>query len=71
MGYDAPVLGGDSYDDPAMIQSLGPLGNDIYFVTHTFMSPDAHPEMEQFIGLFEDMFDEPPDTSSWPPAGTR
>lgn len=33
VGYDAPVLGGDSYDDPAMIESLGPLGNDIYFVT--------------------------------------
>ncbi|MCE2518996.1 MAG: ABC transporter substrate-binding protein [Alphaproteobacteria bacterium] len=63
VGYDAPVLGGDSYDDPAMIQSLGPLGNDIYFVTHTFMSSEAHPEMDQFIGLFEDMFNEPPDTS--------
>ena len=63
VGYDAPVLGGDSYDDPAMIESLGPLGNDIYFVTHTFMSSDAHPEMEEFIGLFEGMFNEPPDTS--------
>ncbi len=63
VGYDAPVLGGDSYDDPAMISSLGPLGNDIYFVTHTFMSPEAHPDMTAFIELYEEMFGGPPDTS--------
>lgn len=27
------------------------------------MSSETHPEMEQFIGLFEDMFNEPPDTA--------
>ena len=42
VGYDAPVMGGDAYDDPAMIASLGPtLGNDIYFVTHTWMGAEA------------------------------
>ncbi len=64
VGYDAPVLGGDSYDDPAIHQALGQkLGNDIYFVTHTWMGPEAHPDMPKFIQLYKDMYGEAPDTS--------
>ena len=64
VGYDAPVLGGDAYDDPAMIASLGEtLGNDIYFVTHTWMGAEAHPDMPKFIDLYTAMFNEPPDTA--------
>ena len=64
VGYDAPVLGGDSYDDPAMIAALGDkLGNDIYFVTHTWMGPEAHPDMPRFIEMYTSMHGEAPDTS--------
>lgn len=64
VGYDAPVLGGDAYDDPAMIEALGPtLGNDIFFVTHTWMGPEAHPDMPAFIEAYTEMFGEAPDTS--------
>ena len=64
VGIDAPVMGGDSYDDPAMIASLGEeFGNDIYFVTHTWMGEEAHPEMPRFIELYTEMFGEEPDTS--------
>ena len=64
VGYDAPVMGGDAYDDPAMIASLGPtLGNDIYFVTHTWMGAEASPDMQKFIDLYTAMFNEPPDTA--------
>ena len=64
VGYDAPVLGGDSYDDPAIHEALGDkLGNDIYFVTHTWMGPEAHPDMPKFIQLYEEMHGEAPDTS--------
>jgi branched-chain amino acid transport system substrate-binding protein len=64
VGYDAPVLGGDAYDDPAMHQALGEtLGNDVFFVTHTFMSPEAHPDMQKFIDLFTEMHGAAPDTS--------
>jgi len=64
VGYDAPVLGGDSYDDPAIHEALGDkFGNDIYFVTHTWMGPEAHPDMPKFIELYEAMHGEPPDTS--------
>jgi branched-chain amino acid transport system substrate-binding protein len=64
VGYDAPVLGGDSYDDPAIHEALGEkLGNDIYFVTHTWMGPEAHPDMPKFIDLYKAMYNEDPDTS--------
>ncbi len=64
VGYDAPVLGGDSYDDPSMIAALGEsLGNDIYFVTHTWMGEEAHPDMPKFIEMYEEMHGEAPDTS--------
>ena len=64
VGYDAPVLGGDSYDDPAIHEALGAkLGNDVYFVTHTWMGPEAHPDMPKFIQLYKDMYGEDPDTS--------
>lgn len=64
VGYDAPVLGGDAYDDPALHAALGEqLGNDVYFVTHTWMGPEAHPDMPKFIDLYTQMFNEAPDTS--------
>ncbi len=64
VGYDAPVLGGDAYDDPAMHETLGEkFGNDVYFVTHTWMGAGADPEMEKFTGLYKEMYGSEPDTS--------
>lgn len=64
VGYDAPVMGGDAYDDPAMHEALGErLGNDVFFVTHTWMGPEAHPDMPKFIELYTEMHGEAPDTS--------
>jgi len=64
VGYDAPVLGGDAYDDPAMHESLGEnFGNDVYFVTHTWMGPEAHEDMPKFIELYTAMHGVAPDTS--------
>lgn len=64
VGYDAPVLGGDAYDDPAMHQALGEqFGSNIFFVTHTAMVPEAHPEMQNFIDLYTQMHGGPPDSS--------
>ncbi|WP_159713576.1 ABC transporter substrate-binding protein [Geminicoccus flavidas] len=64
VGYDAPVLGGDAYDDPALHQALGEkFGNDVYFVTHTWAGPDAGPEMQHFLKLYKEMYGQEPDTS--------
>lgn len=64
VGYDAPVLGGDAYDDPALHAALGEqMGSNVFFVTHTWMGPEAHPDMPKFIGLYKEMFGAEPDTS--------
>ncbi len=64
VGYNAAVLGGDAYDDPALHQTLGEkFGNDIYFVTHTWLGEEAHPEMLKFIELYKKKFGTDPDTS--------
>jgi branched-chain amino acid transport system substrate-binding protein len=64
VGYDAPVMGGDAYDDPALHAALGgSLGNEVYFVTHTFMTPEAHPDMKKFIDLYTEMHGKAPDTA--------
>lgn len=64
IGITAPILGGDSYDDPALHENLGEnFGNDVYFVTHTFMTADAHPDMPAFLELYHDMYGDAPDTS--------
>lgn len=63
-GIDAPVIGGDSYDDPGLFDALGEkFGNDIYFVTHTYMEPDAAPGMGDFLALYREEHGEDPDTS--------
>ena len=63
-GIEAPVLGGDAYDDPAMHEALGDkLGNDIYFVTHAWMGPESHEEMPKFIELYKEKHGEAPESS--------
>jgi len=39
-GIDLPIVGGDTYDDPGLFEAVGPdYGNEVYFVTHGFLSP--------------------------------
>jgi len=64
VGIDSPVMGGDSYDDTAIFDALGErFGSDIYFVTHTWMGPEAHPDMPAFIEAYTEMHGNPPETS--------
>ena len=52
-------MGGDSYDDAAIFEALGErFGSDIYFVTHTWMGPEAHPDMPAFIEAYTEMHGE-------------
>lgn len=63
-GIDLPIIGGDSYDDPGFFSALGPkYGNDIFFVTHSWMGPEATQEMGRFLQLYETKYGEPPDTA--------
>ena len=64
-GITAPVLGGDSYDDPGVWEALGAkFGSDVYFVTHTWMQgTEGHPDMPEFVKLYTDYHGSAPDTA--------
>lgn len=64
VGINAPVMGGDSYDDPGLFDALGAkFGSDVYFVTHTWMGPEAHPDMPKFLAAYQALHGTAPDTS--------
>lgn len=64
VGITSPIMGGDSYDDPGLFEALGEkFGSDIYFATHTWMGPEAHPDMGKFIKAYRAYHGSPPDTS--------
>ncbi|MCJ7626082.1 MAG: ABC transporter substrate-binding protein [Anaerolineaceae bacterium] len=63
-GIDLPIMGGDSYDDPGLFEAVGPeYGNDIIFVTHSWLGEGASPDAEHFLELYEAKHGEPPDTA--------
>ncbi|MBX6320956.1 MAG: ABC transporter substrate-binding protein [Rhodospirillaceae bacterium] len=63
-GINAPILGGDSYDDQGLWDALGEkFGNDVFFVTHSFMAPGVTPGMAEFLELYQKEYGQPPDTS--------
>jgi len=61
-GINVPIMGGDSYDDPGLFQAVGPqYGNDIYFTTHSWVSPDTSPQMAEFLKLWNAKYGKDPD----------
>jgi len=63
-GIDLPIMGGDSYDDPGLFQAIGPeYGNNIIFVTHSWLGEGASPDAEHFLELYNAKHGEPPDTA--------
>jgi branched-chain amino acid transport system substrate-binding protein len=68
-GITAPIVGGDSYDDPGLFQAIGPeYGNDIVFASHTWVSPDTSPQMAEFLKAYEAKFGGPPE-AMWAATG--
>ena len=63
-GINLPIVGGDSYDDPGFYSALGPkYGNNVFFVTHSWMGSEATQSMGRFLQLYEKKYGAPPDTS--------
>jgi branched-chain amino acid transport system substrate-binding protein len=63
-GITAPIVGGDSYDDQGLFDALGEkFGNDVFFVTHSFMAAGSTPEMAAFLDLYQKEYGKAPDTS--------
>lgn len=68
-GIIAPIIGGDTYDDPGLFKALGPqYGNDIVFATHTWISPDTSTQMAEFLKAYQAKFGGPPE-AMWAATG--
>ena len=64
VGITSPIMGGDSYDDPGLWDTLGEkYGSDIYFATHTWLGEGASPKAKEFVKLYQAMYETAPDTS--------
>jgi branched-chain amino acid transport system substrate-binding protein len=64
VGIDTPIMGGDSYDDSGLFGALGPkFGNNIWFITHSWMGAEAKVGMAEFLKLYQKKFGEAPDTA--------
>ncbi len=63
-GIDVPIMGGDSYDDSALFAALGTeYGNNIFFVTHSWMRAEASQEMARVLDLYQEKYGVPADTA--------
>ena len=63
-GIDVPIMGGDSYDDSALFAALGPeYGNNIFFVTHSWMRSEASQEMARVLDLYQEKYSAAADTA--------
>ena len=63
-GIKTPIIGGDSYDDSSLFGALGEkFGNDVFFVTHSFMAPGVTPAMAEFLDRYQKQYGEAPDTA--------
>ncbi len=63
-GITTPIIGGDSYDDSSLFGALGEkFGNNVFFVTHSFMAPGVTPAMADFLDRYQKQYGQAPDTA--------
>jgi branched-chain amino acid transport system substrate-binding protein len=61
-GIKLPIVGGDTYDDPGLFEAVGPdYGNEIYFDTHGFLSPESNPRVGDFIAAYKAKYSKDPE----------
>src|SRR5436190_7264076 len=47
-GITQPIVGGDGYDTPLLVQVGGKASDDVYFTTHAYMAADSTPAIQKF-----------------------
>jgi branched-chain amino acid transport system substrate-binding protein len=52
-GVHQPIVGGDGYDTPLLVQVAGKAADDIYFSTHAYMADDSTPAVKTFFGAYK------------------
>jgi branched-chain amino acid transport system substrate-binding protein len=52
-GVTLPVVGGDGYDTPLLLQVGGKSADDTYFTTHSFIGDGATPKVKAFMDAYK------------------
>ncbi|MDQ0467551.1 ABC transporter substrate-binding protein [Labrys wisconsinensis] len=52
-GIDLPVVGGDGYDTPLLLQVGGEAANGTYFTTHAYIGEGASPKVQAFMDAYK------------------
>lgn len=52
-GITLPVLGGDGYDSPLLVEVGGQAANNTYFTTHAFVGEGASPKVKAFSDAYK------------------
>jgi branched-chain amino acid transport system substrate-binding protein len=52
-GVVQPIVGGDGYDTPLLVQVAGKAANDVYFSTHAYMADDSTPAVKTVFGAYK------------------
>jgi len=52
-GLTEPIVGGDGYDTPLLVQVGGTAANGVYFSTHAYMAADSTPAIQKFSHAYK------------------
>jgi branched-chain amino acid transport system substrate-binding protein len=62
-GITLPVVGGDGYDTPLLLQVGGDAANNTYFTTHAFIGDGASPKVKAFMDAYQKAYNTAPENA--------
>jgi branched-chain amino acid transport system substrate-binding protein len=63
-GIKAPIMGGDGYDTPLLVQVAGKGAENVYFTTHSLMDAELGTDsVKKFIAAYQTEFKNPPENA--------
>jgi branched-chain amino acid transport system substrate-binding protein len=63
-GLTQPIMGGDGYDTPLLVQVAGAGAENVYFTTHSLMDPTLGTEaVKKFIAAYQAEYKNPPENA--------
>jgi branched-chain amino acid transport system substrate-binding protein len=62
-GVTQPIVGGDGYDTPLLVQVGGEASNDVYFTTHAYMATDSTPAIQKFYTDYKTAYGTEPENA--------
>jgi branched-chain amino acid transport system substrate-binding protein len=63
-GLEMPIVGGDGYDTPNLVQIAGKGADNVYFTTHSLMDPELGTDaVKKFIAAYQAEYNTPPENA--------